>query len=196
MTDKVTNKPVSTDHNFWRERRAEAASNRGPSAYQPNALPLGQTGSQNHSTLRFVHIWVVNLKPQFFSNTATFAYISHNRDRQTSVQVTDIRTSWCKYVSSVIFRVAVVVLNVRRWWADVIIRDKLCYKFLGGGGGGLTCYYHSESFPSKRSGTTKPTELSGLFHIHPFPSRVWIGPCRNGAESQHDCTKMEKGELR
>ena len=25
--------------------RAEAVSNRGPSAYQPNALPLGQTGS-------------------------------------------------------------------------------------------------------------------------------------------------------
>ena len=36
---------MSTDHNFWRERRAEADSNRGPSAYQPNALPLGQTGS-------------------------------------------------------------------------------------------------------------------------------------------------------
>ena len=26
-----------------RERRAEAVSNRGPSSYQPNALPLGQT---------------------------------------------------------------------------------------------------------------------------------------------------------
>ena len=35
---------MSTDHNFRRERRAEAASNRGPSVYQPNALPLGQTG--------------------------------------------------------------------------------------------------------------------------------------------------------
>ena len=33
---------------FWRERRAEAVSNRGPSAYQPNALPLGQTGSQTN----------------------------------------------------------------------------------------------------------------------------------------------------
>ena len=32
---------------FWRERRAEAVSNRGPSAYQPNALPLGQTGSRS-----------------------------------------------------------------------------------------------------------------------------------------------------
>ena len=31
---------VSTDHNFWIERTAEADSNRGPSAYQPNALPL------------------------------------------------------------------------------------------------------------------------------------------------------------
>ena len=38
-------KTVSTDHNFWRERRAKADSNWGPSAYQPNALPPGQTGS-------------------------------------------------------------------------------------------------------------------------------------------------------
>ena len=30
---------------FRREMRAEAVSNRGPSAYQPNALPLGQAGS-------------------------------------------------------------------------------------------------------------------------------------------------------
>ena len=36
---------MSKDHNFWRERKAEAEWNRGPSAYQPNALPLGQTGS-------------------------------------------------------------------------------------------------------------------------------------------------------
>ena len=33
---------------FWRGRRAEAVSNRGPSAYQPNALPLEQTGSHVH----------------------------------------------------------------------------------------------------------------------------------------------------
>ena len=32
---------MPTDHNFWRERRAETDSNRSPSA-----LPLGQTGSQ------------------------------------------------------------------------------------------------------------------------------------------------------
>ena len=30
-----SHKTVSTDHNFSRERRAEADSNRGPSAYQP-----------------------------------------------------------------------------------------------------------------------------------------------------------------
>ena len=32
-------------HKPQREMRAEMVSNRGPSAYQPNALPLGQTGS-------------------------------------------------------------------------------------------------------------------------------------------------------
>ena len=37
-------KTVSTNHSLWRERKAEADSNRG---YQPNALPLGQTGSQS-----------------------------------------------------------------------------------------------------------------------------------------------------
>ena len=36
---------MSTDHNFWKERRAEVELNWGPSAYQPNALPLGQTSS-------------------------------------------------------------------------------------------------------------------------------------------------------
>ena len=36
---------MSTNNNFWREGRAEAVSNRGPSAYQPTASPLGQTGS-------------------------------------------------------------------------------------------------------------------------------------------------------
>ena len=45
-SDGQSHKTVSTNHNlFEEERRAEAVSNRGPSAYQPNALPLGQTGS-------------------------------------------------------------------------------------------------------------------------------------------------------
>ena len=40
-----SHKTVSTDHNLCSERRAEADSNRGLSAYQPITLPLGQTGS-------------------------------------------------------------------------------------------------------------------------------------------------------
>ena len=45
-SDGQSHKAVSTNHNlFLREKRAEAVSNRGPSAYQPNALPLGHTGS-------------------------------------------------------------------------------------------------------------------------------------------------------
>ena len=45
VREKVTNKTVSTDHNFWRELRTDVYSNWGPSAYQPSALPLGQTSS-------------------------------------------------------------------------------------------------------------------------------------------------------
>ena len=40
-----SHKTASTDHNFWTERRAEADLNQGPSAYQPNTLLKGQTGS-------------------------------------------------------------------------------------------------------------------------------------------------------
>ena len=32
--------------------QAEAVSNRGPSAYRPTALPLGQTGSQSLEVIR------------------------------------------------------------------------------------------------------------------------------------------------
>ena len=47
-SDGQSHKTMSTNHNLsedW-ERRAEAVSNRGPSAYQPNALLLGQTCSR------------------------------------------------------------------------------------------------------------------------------------------------------
>ena len=44
-SDGQSHKTMPTDHNLFEEKRAEAVSNRGPSAYQPNALPLGQTGS-------------------------------------------------------------------------------------------------------------------------------------------------------
>ena len=58
VRDAVTRqRPESTI--FLRERRAEADSNRCPSAYQPNALPLGQTGSLNYhvylAMLLYVH---------------------------------------------------------------------------------------------------------------------------------------------
>ena len=42
-SDGQGHKTVSTNHNLFEERRAEAVLNRGSSTYQPNALPLGQT---------------------------------------------------------------------------------------------------------------------------------------------------------
>ena len=45
---------------IWRERRFEAESSRGPSAYQPNTLPLGQTGSHYNNK----HLWVnITIRP-------------------------------------------------------------------------------------------------------------------------------------
>ena len=46
-SDGQSHKTVSTNHNLSEEKgEPKSVSNRGPSAYQPNALPLGQTGSQ------------------------------------------------------------------------------------------------------------------------------------------------------
>ena len=54
-----SHKTVSTDHNSSRERTAETDSNRDRSSYQPNALPLGQTGSLAK------HAIIKNLSHQF-----------------------------------------------------------------------------------------------------------------------------------
>ena len=41
-----SHRTVSTNHNLFEQKgEPKSVSNRGPSAYQPNALPLGQTGS-------------------------------------------------------------------------------------------------------------------------------------------------------
>ena len=37
---------------FLKKRRTDVESNRGPSAYKPNALPLGQTGSQTRCSIK------------------------------------------------------------------------------------------------------------------------------------------------
>ena len=46
VRDKVTRQCPQTATFEEKLRRAETDSNRDPSAYQPNALPLGQTDSQ------------------------------------------------------------------------------------------------------------------------------------------------------
>ena len=46
VRDKVTRQCPQTTTFSKRREISEVVANRGPSAYQPNALPLGQTGSQ------------------------------------------------------------------------------------------------------------------------------------------------------
>ena len=46
-SDGQSHKTVSTNHNLFEEKgEPKRYRNRGPSAYQPNAFPLGQNGSQ------------------------------------------------------------------------------------------------------------------------------------------------------
>ena len=63
-----SHRTMSTDHNFRRERRAEADSNRGPSAYQPNALPLGQTGSQSNTMVLCHLLYYAYQRAHMFSD--------------------------------------------------------------------------------------------------------------------------------
>ena len=50
VKDKITRQ--YTGHNFWMKRRGEADLNRGASVYQPNTLPLGQTGVIHRAALQ------------------------------------------------------------------------------------------------------------------------------------------------
>ena len=66
VRDKVTRQRPQTTAFEEPESRAEAESNRGPSAwtaYQPNVLPLGESGSRGKVTL-------VPIFNQLFSHTA------------------------------------------------------------------------------------------------------------------------------
>ena len=58
VRDKVTRQTTT-----FEERGAEADSNRGPSAYQPNALPLGQTGSRMEVGEEGDYIPIATLSP-------------------------------------------------------------------------------------------------------------------------------------
>ena len=82
-----SHKTASTDHNFWGERRAEADSNRGPSAYQPKALLLGQSGSQDKPTI----IGGSCYKYHFFVATKIFLCRQKTlcRDKRRSVATKD-----------------------------------------------------------------------------------------------------------
>ena len=52
-SDGQSHKTVSINHNLSKKKeRTEAVSNRGPTAYQPNAFPLGQTVSRPALTKR------------------------------------------------------------------------------------------------------------------------------------------------
>ena len=73
---------VPTDHNFWRERRAEADSYRSPFAYQPNALPLGHTGS-HFTQLLSSGFYLLPLSRLFRQVTPSVFRSQRERERQT-----------------------------------------------------------------------------------------------------------------
>ena len=64
-----SHKTVSRDRRFWRERRAKADLNQGPSAYQPDALLLGPTGSR-----QALDVWLGTCR-QLLKGTQLLVYL-------------------------------------------------------------------------------------------------------------------------
>ena len=59
-SDGQSHKTVSANHNLFEEKgEPEVVSNRSTSAYQPNALPLGQTGLHSVSIQMILVLFVL-----------------------------------------------------------------------------------------------------------------------------------------
>ena len=86
--DKVTRQCPQTT-TFLKRKESRTVSNRGPSAYQPNALPLGQTGSRvccccrsllysaifrSRADLLRLHEWLAFFIARFWISTKVCTY--------------------------------------------------------------------------------------------------------------------------
>ena len=76
--------------------RAEADSNRGLSAYQPNALPLGQTGS---CRLRQSADLVITGLPSFTENKITYMCLLKDTDNYDETHLLLQLTSFVQHES-------------------------------------------------------------------------------------------------
>ena len=78
---------------FWRERRAEVVWNWGPSAYQPNALPSGQTGS-------LIRIFVFKSPLQVFFVVCFFDVFKHSpRPPHIKKKKNQKKKNLCRFLS-------------------------------------------------------------------------------------------------
>ena len=68
-SDGQSHKTVSTNNNLFEEK---GEPKRGPSTYQPNALPLGKTGSHRQSTCG----WLCVYRYSVFTGGCTFGGVS------------------------------------------------------------------------------------------------------------------------
>ena len=95
-----SHKMVSISHNFWRERRAEAVSNRGPSAHQPEASPPGHSISNDWGRClsrikRTYDIWVKMITANEKQHTWFLKMITANEWKTTHVIFVSLW--WWKY---------------------------------------------------------------------------------------------------
>ena len=175
VRDKVISKTVHKPQPSWRERRAETESSRGPSAYQPNALPLGQTDSLA-SLWNAVSLW-----------TEKTLLLARLTDRLFCMHILYICVRTCEYergrevggmwemdsFSSSVFK-CYSFTDKTKYWRQISvltwIRNRLCFLFV--------CYYFNVIYcleaddDDKNHGPVKCPLHPPSVHANKFESRA------------------------
>ena len=89
----LSHKTVSTDHSFWRERRTEA---------QPDALPLGQTGSHT----RYLFSASLYLRDRFFRGWLFFLIIGKSGHHHSTLLLEKLH--WLTISERIKYKVACI----------------------------------------------------------------------------------------
>ena len=174
---RQSHKTVSTNHNlFWWERRAEAVSNRGPSAYQPQRLtarpPRPTTSTE---TTRLIYWWwqcsdryIISLSPHLHTPFPSVSPRPSSRTVSVDVKHHVYLLSYC--INRTVWR---------SWWAGhgrpaTTVTEWLTQSLLTA----------SPSFISSvAAGLTAVTEVRRLIQPCCFPQRLRIiRDCRRGSQ--------------
>ena len=108
---------MSINHIFFKTKESRSGSNRGPSAYQPNILPLGHTGSHLWRTAAWNNIASSCNVPRSLYKPANRVGAAVSRGLKSDVIWTLTRRGYPPTQSCPLLQVRTI--NGRRWQSEV-----------------------------------------------------------------------------